>query len=136
VVRVSRAMQTNVPPLGLETTASSALQILRQMGVHAWPVADGMQMIGMITVNQLANGASDAPLSDLLPHLLNTGLSSHNFPHLHADQSLDLALQRMGETHLDVLPVVSRDNIRNLRGVLTLAEVLRAYGIAKDSNSG
>jgi CBS domain-containing protein len=131
-------MQSSAQPLGLQTTASSALDVLRQLGVHAWPVAEGTQLLGMITVDQLdravANGGSDEPLSDLLPRLRDTGLSSQNFPHLHTDHSLDLALQRMGETHLDVLPVVSRDDIRNLRGVLTLAEVLRAYGIENYSN--
>jgi len=33
------------------------------------------------------------------------------FPHLHPDQSLNLALERMSAEHLDVLLAVSRANI-------------------------
>ena len=40
------------------------------------------------------------------------------FPHLHADHSLDVALDRMGALHLDLLPVVSRANIHELLGVV------------------
>jgi hypothetical protein len=35
----------------------------------------------------------------------------------------------MGSTHLDVLPVVGRANVRQLEGVVTLAEVLASYGV-------
>jgi CIC family chloride channel protein len=30
------------------------------------------------------------------------------FPHIHTDQGLDVALERMGRTRLDILPVVNR----------------------------
>ena len=35
----------------------------------------------------------------------------------------------MGSAHLTVLPVVSRGNVRILLGLVTLAEVLAAYGV-------
>jgi CBS domain-containing protein len=36
----------------------------------------------------------------------------------------------MGDMHIDVLPVVSRANVREILGVVTLRDILRAYGIA------
>jgi CIC family chloride channel protein len=54
---------------------------------------------------------------------------SQNFPHLHVDQPLDAALRHMAQAKLNVLPVVSRTNVRNLRGVVSLNGILRAYGV-------
>ena len=49
-------------------------------------------------------------------------------PHLHDDHLLDLALERMGEARVDVLPVVSRLDVRRLVGVVGLEDVMRVYG--------
>jgi CBS domain-containing protein len=57
------------------------------------------------------------------------------FPHLHADHSLDVALDRMGPLHLDLLPVVSRANVHELLGVVELGDVLEAYGLGKKKES-
>jgi CIC family chloride channel protein len=53
------------------------------------------------------------------------------FPHVHSDQSLDLALNRMGAAQLELLPVVNRANIHKLEGVITLGDVLDSYGVGK-----
>jgi CIC family chloride channel protein len=57
-------------------------------------------------------------------------VSALNFPHVHSDQSLDLALDRMGASQLDVLPVVSRANVHKLEGIVTLHDVLDSYGVS------
>ena len=66
-------------------------------------------------------GAGDATLRDLVNDI--------NFPHVHTDQSLDLALERMGANHLQVLPVVSRADVHHLLGIVTLRDVLESYGL-------
>jgi CIC family chloride channel protein len=52
------------------------------------------------------------------------------FPHIHLDQGLDLALDRMGANQIEVLPVVSRADIHKLEGILTLRDVLDSYGLS------
>jgi CBS domain-containing protein len=47
------------------------------------------------------------------------------------DQPLGQALARMGETRHTVLPVVSRANVRILLGIVTLPDVLNAYGVER-----
>jgi CIC family chloride channel protein len=42
---------------------------------------------------------------------------------------LHLALDRMGASQLDLLPVVSRANVHHLQGVVTLQDVLAVYGV-------
>lgn len=58
-----------------------------------------------------------------------------NRTHLHSDQTLNLALERMSESQLDVLPVVSRANIHELEGILTLRDVLDSYGFNSSARS-
>jgi CIC family chloride channel protein len=58
------------------------------------------------------------------------GHPNGDIPHLHPDHSLAIALDRMGSTKLRVLPVVSRANVRQLLGVVTLEAVLNAYGFS------
>jgi len=52
---------------------------------------------------------------------LTTGKTSDHFLHM--------ALDRMGASQLDVLPVVSRANVHHLEGVVTLQDVLTLYGV-------
>jgi CBS domain-containing protein len=61
---------------------------------------------------------------------ISTLLTAQEFPHVHADHSLDDALDRMGAFRVDVLPVVSRANVHQLLGVVRLQDVLEAYGVA------
>jgi CBS domain-containing protein len=81
--------------------------------------------VGIVTRAQLLkaqNGQTPAKkLGDLV--------QDREFPHLHTDHSLELALARMGQTHTDVLPVVSRANVHELLGIVRLQDVLQAYGL-------
>ena len=45
------------------------------------------------------------------------------------DHALHLALERMSTYHLDVLPVIHRADIPKLEGIVTLRDVLDAYGV-------
>ena len=60
-------------------------------------------------------------------------VDAQTFPHLHADQSLQMALERMGGARLDLLPVVSRADVHKLEGVVLLRDVLDSYGIGAEN---
>ena len=51
------------------------------------------------------------------------------FPHVHTDHALHLALERMSQAHIDILPVVHRADIHKLEGIVTLRDVLDSYGV-------
>jgi CBS domain-containing protein len=57
-------------------------------------------------------------------------IEDQEFPHLHSDQSLTVALERMGAAGLDALPVVSRADVHKLEGIVALQDVLKFYGFA------
>ena len=48
---------------------------------------------------------------------------------VHPDQGLDLALERMGANQIEIFPVVNRADVHKLEGVVTLRDVLNAYGV-------
>jgi CBS domain-containing protein len=73
----------------------------------------------------LENAAGGGNLDAQVSTLLKAG----EFPHVHADHSLDDALDRMGAFRVDVLPVVSRANVHQLLGVVRLQDMLEAYGV-------
>ena len=98
---------------------------------------DGGHLAGMITLAQvekeIADGHADRTVGELLPvDVPNSLLTAENFPHLHMDHPLDMALRRMAHTKFNVLPVVGRTDIRDLKGVVSLKDILQAYGVAGD----
>ena len=68
-------------------------------------------------------------VADGVDRQLGEVLNALTFPHVHADQGLDLALERMGTNQIELLPVVSRADVHKLEGVVTLNDVLDSYGI-------
>jgi CIC family chloride channel protein len=131
--RVKDAMSSETRTIEPQATVQEALDRVRSLGVSAWPVAGGKQLLGLVTTSNLESAADDGagyrPVSEILEPLLKGHLDADAFPHVHPDHPLDLALHRMGEMHLDVLPVVSRANVLEILGVITLPDVLRTYGI-------
>ena len=116
--------------LPAEITVAEAVQRARSAGGRDWLVADARGVIGVVSVTRLEHelpGNPDKPLGDVVQATV--------FPHVHSDQDLALALERMGANQLEILPVVSRANIHKLQGVVTLQDVLGAYGLAGTDRS-
>jgi CIC family chloride channel protein len=123
--RVVRVMRTPTTPLPAEITVREALEQVRSSEFRTWLVADRRGVIGVINLarlgRELADG-SDQKLSELV--------GTRDFPHVHSDQGLDLALERMGANQIELLPVVSRADVHKLEGVVTLRDVLDSYGVS------
>jgi chloride channel protein, CIC family len=111
--------------LPAEITVREALEEVRSSEFRTWVVMDRRGVIGVINFarleRELAEGA-DKKVGELVDALM--------FPHVHPDQGLDLALERMGGNQLEVLPVVNRADVHKLEGILTLRDVLDAYGVS------
>ena len=123
--RVSHAMRESGEILRSDETIAQALDRARVSEFRSWPVVDDRGVFGVVSLEFLqdaqSENAGDKPLDEVLER--------KPFPHLHDDQSLDLALQRLGQNNLDVIPVVSRANVRELVGVVTLRDILKKYGV-------
>jgi len=127
--RVSRAMRPATEVLDASLTARQAIEKVRGTQLRAWPILDARGIVGVIALDTLEKSAAENDANCKL----SDQLTSLNFPHLHSDQSLNLALERMSAAQLDVLPVVSRANIHELEGILTLQDVLDSYGFGSSA---
>ena len=122
---VAQIMRKSPQILSSQMRVEEAVEQTRSGGFRVWPVADEGYFLGIISREALecafVDGRKEQPLTSLVETL--------NVPHVHTDHALHLALERMSKYHLDVLPVVHRADIHKLEGVVTLPDVLDAYGI-------
>ncbi len=113
-----------------ETVGEVTARIHRSLG--AWPVVEGANLLGMVNIAQIEEAIEQhresEPVSALLPPV-NRVYDDLAFPHIYADDPLDTALRRMAQAQVKVLPVVSRTNMHELRGVISLRDILAAYGV-------
>lgn len=127
VVQVMRAATASLP---VELSVREAVERARASEFQTWLVVDPRGVCGVITLarleKELAEGA-DKKISDLGDPLI--------FPHVHPDQGLDLALERMGTNQIEILPVVSRANVHKLLGIVTLRDVLASYGVSRSDRA-
>jgi CIC family chloride channel protein len=124
--QVRKVMRAASQLLPAEITVREALERARASGVRTWLVTDPRGVVGVINLSrlerELAEGA-DKKLGELV--------GSPVFPHVHPDHGMDLALERMGSNHVELLPVVNRADVHKLEGVVTLRDVLHAYGVGR-----
>ncbi|HEY6293126.1 MAG TPA: chloride channel protein [Terriglobia bacterium] len=121
VVKVMRAA-TEVLPAAM--TVREAFERARGSEFHAWPVTDERGVVGVVSLGQLEEALVIGDGTSLLGDFVD----ARHFPHVHADQPLHLALERMGAAKLDALPVVSRANIQHLEGIIVRSDVLNSFG--------
>jgi chloride channel protein, CIC family len=110
-------------------TVDEACTLADRSGLSTWPVANDRVLVGLISVEKLHRLKDDGKGALLLGETIDSG----GFPHLHSDQSLDIALERMGSSGLRLLPVVSRFNTQEMLGVVYLSDILNAYRLAIQS---
>src|SRR5215472_12923171 len=121
--QVRHAMRQATEVLRADQKIDEALAAIERSPLPAFPVCDARGVIGVLSRAAIESAALHGPSEALLDRML----AAREFPHLHADHSLDAALDRMGEEGLDALPVVSRANIHQLLGVVTFDDVLALY---------
>lgn len=125
VAQVMRQATEILPPV---MTVKEALERVGQRESRSWLVGNERGLLGVMTTATLgqtrAEGGADRRLEQII--------DARVFPHVHADQSLHLALERMGAAGQDLLPVVSRADPRLLEGVVFLRDVLAAYGVDEE----
>ena len=128
---VLQIMRKTPEILSAEMSVQDVIEQTRATKLSSWPVAARDYFLGMLPRETLecafVDGRKEQPLKDLVETL--------HVPHLHTDHALHLALDRMSRYHLDVLPVVHRADMHKLEGVVTLPDVLNAYGIDRTGSN-
>ncbi len=123
--QVAQAMREATEILNAEMTVQEALEKLNAGESLALLVCDERGVIGVLRLEDLKREANDGLAGKRLREIVG----EDNFPHVHADHPLHVALDRMGASRLDLLPVIGRANVHHLEGVVTLQDVLALYGV-------
>jgi CIC family chloride channel protein len=123
--RILHAMRSVTETLAAQLTVQDAVELVRASKFRAWPLMDEGTIVGVLNRTTLTKAVDEGKAEHTLLSLMDT----LDFPHVHTDQALHLALERMSGAHLDLLPVVNRADVHKLEGVVTLRDVLDSYGV-------
>ena len=123
---VAAIMKTPPDSLAADSTIRNAFDTAPANGHNSWLVIDQRGVVGVVNRAHLERELAESPDKSL-----EQTLEPLDFPHIHSDQGLDLALERMGAHQIDILPVVHRANVHQLQGIVTLQDVLDAYGVVR-----
>jgi len=115
---------------GYDTVAAAAAAVGGVPG--QWVVAGYSAPLGMITtakIEQALNaGQGQSNLADLVLSPEASQAATERYPFVYSDEPLDTVMRRMADASVDILPVVSRANLAEVVGVISLQNVLDAYG--------
>ena len=126
--RVIQAMRAASETLDAGTKLRDASAKLQASSLSTWPVLSHQGVIGVLARETIEAAVKDGEVDKTLSDLLAAG---DDFPHVHADHSLHAALERMGAAHVNLLPVVSRADVHQMLGIVTLGDVLALYRVQK-----
>ena len=119
------AMRSATETLTAQSRVQEAVELIRTSQFRAWPLMDEGSVVGVLSRTKLTTAVDDGKAEQTLSSLLDT----LEFPHVHTDHALHVALERMSSAHIDILPVVNRADVHKLEGVVTLRDVLDSYGV-------
>jgi chloride channel protein, CIC family len=122
VLQVMRSAERTLPG---QMSIHEAVEGMDAGQYRAWLVVDEGSVVGVLSQAALQSALDEGRAEQKVMGLLET----LEFPHVHADQPLHLALERMSSARIDILPVVNRADVHKLEGVITLRDVLDSYGV-------
>ncbi len=139
-MHVVQAMRPAPAAVSPDLTIGLVLHQMKDSALDAWPIADAEGLVAMVRSSDLEQAIDDGASNQKVAEILRedperSPSTAEDIPHVHPDHSLSLALERMGTSGLNVLPVVSRANLRQLIGIIALDDILSAYGVTKRGNS-
>jgi len=117
--------------LDASQTVDEASLVTARSKLGAWPVLDQGKLLGAMSSDQLRQLQKSGQGAMAIGHAIGAAF----VPHLHVDHDLDVALDRMGKSGLQMLPVISRLDAHEMLGVVYLSDILNAYRIAMQSSA-
>jgi chloride channel protein, CIC family len=123
---VQRAMRQPLGVFAGEMTVADAIKSPLLESSRAVMVLDKGRLAGAVTQPMLLKSQADGQGAKQLADVSASVAGYRVFP----DQSLSVALAKLG-AGASVLPVVSRADVRQLLGIVTSEDVLKAYGLAQ-----
>jgi len=123
--RVFEIMRSAAETFPASMSAVEALQRARAGQFRGFLVTDEENLVAVLSRSHLETALG----GDGTEKKLGDFVTSLEFPHVHSDHALHIALERMSQAQVDLLPVVSRADVHKLEGVVTLHDLLDSYGV-------
>jgi chloride channel protein, CIC family len=121
-LNVSSVMTRDVVTLPANLTVSEAVAYLTVHSHYGFPVVDGTRkMVGFVTRNDLRHQQAEGNEEAMLGEIAITDVVT-----AYPDHPLDTVMLKLGEGELSLLPVVSRKDTRQLLGIISMRDIVRA----------
>jgi subfamily B ATP-binding cassette protein MsbA len=122
-ITVAEVMSQDLWPVPEEETLDQVVRRVQQSHHHGFPVVNGAgELVGMITLSDIERAALERR-----GRVTAGEICSRQPLVCHPDETLGEALRQWGARDVGRLPVVSRENPRQLLGILRRADVVSAY---------
>lgn len=126
-VLIGEAMTTNFDTVDANLSLIDLEQAFLASHHHGFPVVDADGgLFGVVTLQDLKLAAERGSIDDLRVRDIATTDMLVAYP----DEPMWVALKRMGARDLGRLPVVSREDERQLLGMIRRGDIVRAYNLA------
>jgi CIC family chloride channel protein len=119
VWRAKNIMTRQAEFIAEEARIEDASKTIAQSKSNTFLVGDWQHLAGIITRKTIQDAIEAGRGSEVIG-----SVATRQFEYLHADQPLELALERFG-TNPDVLPVLSRSGNRKVEGIITIDTILK-----------
>jgi CIC family chloride channel protein len=128
LIPVSAAFHQAVEPIPAHAPVAEILRIIGESRATSFPVLDTEQrLVGTISIHDIRSLLVDPAATDVL---IAADLCDPNVPTVTPSTSLGKALGRMETDDVEEIPVVDDADPRRIVGLLSRADVIRAYNRA------
>jgi CIC family chloride channel protein len=125
-ITVGEVMQAGTTSLNETDTLAAAANTLLTTRRHGLPVVNAAgELVGILTLQDLDRAQGDGASAKTAGEVCTRDLLV-----AHPDETIDLAPRTMSQRDLGRMPVVARDNPRQLLGMLRRNDIVRAYDLA------
>ena len=126
-ITVEQAMQRSPATVREDMSVKELGEAFAREHVHGFPVLnDKGELVGIVALSDYERATTRRDFADL--HVRD--IMSRDVTVAYPDESLWEALRKLGVRDVSRLPVVARDNPRQLLGVIRRRDIIRAYNVA------
>jgi CIC family chloride channel protein len=125
-VLVGEAMTTDVDTVSADLGLPELEQVFAETHHHGFPVLDeNNELLGVVTLQDLSRAREQRSYQGLRVRDIATRAVLTTYP----DEPMWVALKRLGTRDVGRLPVVDRQNPRQLLGIVRRSDIVRAYRV-------
>jgi len=118
-IKVEQIMNREVVPAAFDAPLASLEELAGKYDFEGYPVEKQGQLVGWVTLRDFVKTPTDQR------YRLTVGdVASENIVVLHPEETLHVALEKMEENHMVLLPVVNPDRPQKILGVIGKDDIL------------